>query len=249
MLNSAFFHQEPTELAQALIGKVLRHRYRLPGKVQGEVQEEVQAEVQGENQGGKPVWLSAQIIETEAYYRSEKGSHSSLGFTEKRAAMFMDPGTIYMYYARGGDSLNFSALGDGNGVLIKAGIPHIDGASDPVPTGDAITLMHTLNPVNGRRRDTMKLCSGQTLFCKSLGLKVPDWNQKQLDKNKLVLEDIGYRPAGIVQCRRLGIPLGRDEHLPYRFVDRKHASYATKNPISGRSSYKIILSGEISDGR
>ncbi len=55
------------------------------------------------------LWLSARIIETEAYYVAEKGSHASLGYTEKRKALFLDGGHIYMYYARGGDSLNFSA--------------------------------------------------------------------------------------------------------------------------------------------
>jgi len=91
-----FFDQEPLALAQAMVGKVLRHRVEHP-------------------EYGR-VWLAAKIIETEAYYRDDKGSHSSLGFTEARKAMFMAPGTIYMYYSRGGDSLNFSALGEGAGV-------------------------------------------------------------------------------------------------------------------------------------
>lgn len=50
------------------------------------------------------LWLSARIIETEAYCWAEKGSHASLGYTEKRKALFLDGGHIYMYYARGGDS-------------------------------------------------------------------------------------------------------------------------------------------------
>ena len=134
-----FFDQEPIDLAQALIGKVLRH------KVSTEIGD---------------VWLSARVIETEAYYREEKGSHSSLGFTEKRKAMFMAPGTIYMYYARGGDSLNFSARGEGNGVLIKSGVIHLDDRSKE----QSLEVMHLLNPVNGRRRLDEKLCSGQTLL-------------------------------------------------------------------------------------
>ena len=62
------------------------------------------------------VRLSVRIIETEAYYgQGDRGSHASLGFTDKRKALFMDPGTIYMYYARGGDSLNFTC----NGTVAK----------------------------------------------------------------------------------------------------------------------------------
>ena len=87
-LHPDFFDQTAESLAIALLGTILRRRVQT-------------------SKG--PVWLAARIIETEAYYRDERGSHSSLGYTEKRRAMFMPPGTIYMYYARGGDSLNFSA--------------------------------------------------------------------------------------------------------------------------------------------
>ena len=212
MLDSSFFNQEPIDLARELIGKVLRHRVAHP--VMGRI------------------WLSAQIIETEAYYLSEKGSHSSLGFTEKRKAMFMAPGTIYMYYARGGDSINFSARGEGNGVLVKSAIPHVDKRS-PV---SSIDVMHERNPVNGRKRETMRLCSGQTLLCKSLGLRVTEWNQQQLKKHRFIVDDVGYTPEEIIQCRRLGIPKGRDEHLPYRFVDQQHAVFSTRNPVSRRST-------------
>lgn len=207
MVPRQFFDQEPLDLAQMLIGKVLRHRIDHPVA------------------GG--LWLSARIIETEAYYLEEKGSHSSLGFTEKRKAMFMAPGTIYMYYARGGDSLNFSARGEGNGVLIKSGIVHTDRRSP----ANTIEIMQGLNPVNGRTRPADRLCSGQTLLCRSLGLKVPDWNQQQLNKQRLILEDVGITPQRLVQARRLGIPAGRDEHLLYRFVDEEMVNRATRNPL------------------
>ena len=93
-LPDCFFDRDAQLLARELLGKVIRHRV-------------------GDS------WLSARIIETEAYYVAEKGSHASLGYTEKRKALFLDGGHIYMYYARGGDSLNFSAHGPGNAVLIK----------------------------------------------------------------------------------------------------------------------------------
>ena len=203
-----FFDREPLELAQSLIGKVLRHRINDPAHGN--------------------IWLSARIIETEAYYQTERGSHSSLGFTEKRKAMFMEPGTIYMYYARGGDSLNFSARGDGNGVLIKSGLAFMDQHSSEI----SLSVMQQLNPINGRMRSPERLCSGQTLLCRSLGLKVPDWNQGSLKRNKLLLEDVGYCPDRLVQCKRLGIPEGRDEHLPYRFVDYEYTRSATSNPTA-----------------
>lgn len=97
MLPDDFFDRDAQLVACQLLGKVIRHR------------------VNG-------LWLSARIIETEAYYLTDKGSHASLGYTDKRKALFLDGGHIYMYYARGGDSLNFSAHGPGNAVLIKSGV-------------------------------------------------------------------------------------------------------------------------------
>lgn len=118
LLDSTFFDKPPLLLAQSLLRKVLRHR------IDGDI------------------WLSARIIETETYEKNEKGSHASLGFTQKRAALFMSPGTMYMYYARCNDSLNFSAQGKGNGVLIKSVYPQIDKVSGE----HALSAMQTLTP-------------------------------------------------------------------------------------------------------
>jgi len=203
LISDDFFNRDAQIVACALLGKIIRHRVG-------------------------DVWLSARIIETESYYLDEKGSHASLGYTEKRRALFAPPGTIYMYYARGGDSLNFSAQGAGNAVLIKSGFPHIDRYSGE----DALAMMQRLNPdTQGHPRPPEKLCAGQTLLCKSLGLKVPEWNAGQLDPQRLFLEDTGIRPSAIIQTTRIGIPEGRDEHLPYRFVDADYARYCTRNPL------------------
>ncbi|MBU1860348.1 MAG: DNA-3-methyladenine glycosylase, partial [Gammaproteobacteria bacterium] len=103
-LDDTFFDRDAQIVAQALLGTVIRHC------------------VDG-------LWLSARIIETEAYYIDEKASHSSLGHSPSRRAMFMPAGHLYLYYSRGGDSLNFSVQGDGNAVCIKAGYPWVDSLS------------------------------------------------------------------------------------------------------------------------
>ncbi|MDX1299766.1 MAG: DNA-3-methyladenine glycosylase [Pseudomonas sp.] len=202
-LPASFFDRDARVLARELLGKVIRHKC-------GEL------------------WLSARIIETEAYYLSEKGSHASLGYTHKRRALFMDGGHIYMYYARGGDSLNFSAQGPGNAVLIKSAYPWQDAYSG----ADALAQMQRNNPDSqGRARPLDKLCKGQTLLCKALGLKVPDWDAQPFDEQRLFVEDPGQPPQQVVQCLRLGIPNGRDEHLLYRFVDAAFARHCTRNPL------------------
>lgn len=202
-LPDAFFDRDAAQLARELPGKIIRHRV-----------------------GG--LWLSARIIETEAYYLEEKGSHASLGYTHKRRALFMDGGTVYMYYARGGDSLNFSAGGPGNAVLIKSAYPWTDALSGP----QALARMLQLNPdAQGRPRPVSGLCAGQTLLCRALGLKVPDWDAHRFDQQALYVEDVGESPQALICTTRLGIPLGRDEHLHYRFVDPAYAAFCTRNPL------------------
>jgi DNA-3-methyladenine glycosylase len=218
--SDQFFNKYPEDLAIALLGKVLRRRVTT-------------------SEGS--FWLAARIIETEAYYITEKGSHSSLGFTEKRKAMFMNPGTIYMYYARGGDSLNFSARGKGNGVLVKSAYPHLDSTSPPL-TLDIMRSNHT-SPREDRAKE--KLCNGQTLLCKSLNLKVPEWNQQHLKHNELRLEGLGEAPGSIIKCRRIGIPEGRDHDLMLRFVEEKYSRFCTSNPLTKRKwaegiDYKLL---------
>jgi DNA-3-methyladenine glycosylase len=149
-----------------------------------------------------------------------------------------------MYYARGGDSLNFSAEGPGNAVLIKSAYPWLDALSD----ANSLAQMQLNNPdASGHLRPPQRLCAGQTLLCKALGLKVPVWDAKRFDPQQLYVEDVGVKPSAIIQTTRLGIPKGRDEHLMYRFVDAGHAPFCTRNPlrrgqVEGRD-YFLITQG------
>jgi len=221
-LSDGFFDRDAELVARELPGMVLRRR--LDG-----------------------LWLSARIIETEAYYLHDKGSHASLGYTHKRRALFMDGGAIYMYYARGGDSLNISAAGPGNAVLIKAGYPWLDEVSG----SDSLARMQALNPdASGRPRPAASLCAGQTLLCRSLGLKVPDWDARRFDPEAFFVEDVGERPPVLLRARRLGIPAGRDEHLPYRYVDAAYAASCTRNParrgqVEGVDYWRVDREGRL----
>ncbi len=213
ILSADFFNRDELTLAKLLLGKVLRVKYQTADKTH---------------------WLSAQIIETEAYALTEKGSHASLGRTVKRSALFMPAGTIYMYYSRAGDSINVSAAGEGNAVLIKSAYPFFD---DKSPKEETLPLMQALNPRNKQPnaaaipRSIPELCKGQALLCRSLNLKVKDWDQQNFDVHSFYLEDCGYKPKKIIQATRLGIPIGRDEHLLYRFIDYDYAAVCTSNPL------------------
>jgi len=209
MLNTDFFSHDPCHVAEALIGKIIRRKV-------------------------KNHWLAARIIETEAYYLTDKASHSSLGYTHKRKAMFMPAGTIYMYYARGHDSLNISCGNEGDAVLIKSAFPFID---KTFPEKN-IKVMQQLNPAkDGSVRPVEKLCSGQTLLCKALNLKVTEWDQQQFDKNNFYIQDNDIKTEKIIQTTRLGLHQDRDAHLLYRFIDFDYAKYCTSNPLT-KKTYK-----------
>jgi DNA-3-methyladenine glycosylase len=205
VLSPAFFDRDALAVAKDLVGKVLRRRV---GRL----------------------WLAAQIVEVEAYYRREKGSHASLGRTPSREALFMPPGTIYMYYARGGDSLNVSCRGAGNAVLVKAARPWLDARSSDA----SLAAMHRANPGPRGLRAFERLCAGQTLLCRALALAVAEWNGRRFDPARFYVEDVGYRPVRLVQARRLGIPPGRDEQLLYRILDPDFLDAVTSNPLRPR---------------
>lgn len=207
IVSPGFFSNDPCKVAQALIGKIIRRKYNTQ-------------------------WLAARIIETEAYYLNDKASHSSLGYTEKRKAMFMPAATIYMYYARGHASLNISCGNEGDAVLIKSAFPFIDKSSPQ----ENIKTMQQLNPAkNGTLRPVEKLCAGQTLLCKTLNLNVSDWDQKQFEKDSFYIDDIDHTPGKVIQTTRLGIHQDRDAHLFYRFIDYEYAQYCTSNPLRKRN--------------
>ncbi len=202
ILNLKHYQQDACDLARSLLGKIICYKQ-------------------------SDLWLMARIIETEAYYIDDKASHASLGFTEKRKGLFMPAGTIYMYYARGGDSLNISARGDGNAVLIKSAFPF-----EKAPHYQKmIARMQQQNPLPSQTlRPIERLCNGQTLLCKSLGIHVPEWDQQQFNRHKFYIGTLDYEPSDIIQTQRLGIPQGRDEHLPYRFIDTQYLKYCTRKP-------------------
>jgi DNA-3-methyladenine glycosylase len=203
MLPDAFFDRDARVVARELLGKVLRRRF-----------------------GG--VLLAAAVVEAEAYLRDEKGSHASLGRTPSREPLFMPAGTIYMYHSRAGASLNVSCRGEGNAVLLKAARPFFDARS---PEATTFPVLERNCPTSsGELRPLTRVCAGQTLLCRALALEIREWTGRRFDGAELYLEDVGYVPERVLVARRYGIPIGRDEHLPYRYVDAAHARSSTIHP-------------------
>ena len=112
-------------------------------------------------------------------------------------------------------------------MLLKSGHPVVDALSPAA----SLARMQALNPsASGGIRAPERLCAGQTLLCRSLQIRVPDWNAQRFTADQLLLEDDGYQPDQVLRAPRLGIPSGRDEHLFYRWVDAAYSRHCTRNP-------------------
>ena len=86
----------------------------------------------------------------------------------------------------------------------------------------------------------LSLTLGQTLFCKSLGLKVLQWDGCQFDPLKLKLLKTNESVTEIIQTSRIGIGNWNNEQMEYRFIDAKYVSKCTKNPLTMRSNKPTI---------
>ena len=100
-----------------------------------------------------------------------------------------------------------------------------------------IPMMQKLNPPKYENgvHPIERLCAGQTLLCRSLGITVKEWDQQQFDPNRFYIEDIESTPTQIIQTTRLGIPVKRDDHLLYRFIDSKFSKFCTSKSLTKRN--------------
>ena len=94
-----------------------------------------------------------------------------------------------------------------------------------------------------KSRSIDRLCNGQTLLCKSIGIKVKEWDRQKLSSNLFRLDiskENSEPPTEIIQTTRLGIPKGRDENLPYRFIHSEYVTKCTKNPLTLRKPPAVL---------
>lgn len=118
--------------------------------------------------------VCAKIVETEAYCGIEDAcSHSYQGRrTNRTEAMFMPPGTLYVYTIYGMyDCMNISSWGEGAAVLLRA--------LEPV---SGLQKMHELRSTkknSGSLKDK-QLCNGPSKLCQALDIKKTTFNKEDL---------------------------------------------------------------------
>ncbi|MEM1070647.1 MAG: DNA-3-methyladenine glycosylase [Planctomycetota bacterium] len=147
-------------------------------------------------------WLGGWIVETEAYLPcDDASSHSHRGRTASNAAMFMKPGTLYVYPIHAKYCLNAvtECEGRGSAVLIRA--------IEPVWGVDHIAQHRKLN-------DPRRWTRGPAMLCQALAV------DRKLDQIDLVTDEnitivSGVEITRVTTSPRIGISTATD--LPLRF--------------------------------
>ncbi|XP_020373701.1 DNA-3-methyladenine glycosylase [Rhincodon typus] len=191
-LSSGFFTRPCVTLAKEFLGQVMVRKFTDGSEVKG------------------------RIVETEAYLGGEdQASHSRGGKqTARNAAMFMTPGTMYVYQIYGVYfCLNVSSQGDGAAVLVRSLEP--------------LQGLHTMRQLRSKRRREAgkplkdhELCNGPSKLCQALDIT------KTFDRGDLTTAtEIWLEPgpeeisaSDIVSTSRIGIGYaGEWVNKPLRF--------------------------------
>ncbi|KAL4239684.1 hypothetical protein ACF0H5_000488 [Mactra antiquata] len=183
--------------------------------------------------------LSGKIVETEAYLGSiDKAAHSYKGKkTDKNTAMFMPPGTAYVYNIYGMYCcINISSKGDGAAVLIRA--------LQPLDNLETMDEFRTKGKDGNSflKKEGVGLCNGPSKLCQSLNIKKDSINkldmctsdQIWLEKNDTVCKD------AIVKCKRINIGYAEDwvdKPLRFYILGNKYVSVRDK-PAENEMSTK-----------
>jgi len=168
--------------------------------------------------------LSARIVETEAYLGFEdKASHSYKGRrTPRNEAMFMEPGTAYVYSIYGCYvCFNISSQGSGAAVLLRA-----------LEVLEGVEQVKAARPASTKANDK-HLANGPSKLCQALSLTKDGHNQRDtVTCPDLWLEDdLDIDPDMIVAAPRIGLGPSAEEwgDKPLRFYVLGHPCVSKRN--------------------
>ena len=162
-------------------------------------------------------WVGGFIVETEAYLADDDpASHSARGETPGNAAMFDQPGTLYVYPIHAKYCLNAvtERQGIGCAVLIRA-----------IEPSAGINIM----AANRGHDELRRLTRGPAMLCQALAVDRRQDGIDLISSNTVVIADgRTHSPAAVTSTPRIGISTATD--LPLRFfVDGNRF-------VSGRTS-------------
>ncbi|XP_062264011.1 DNA-3-methyladenine glycosylase [Platichthys flesus] len=210
-LGEEFFQQPCISLAKAFLGKVLVRRCADGAELRG------------------------RIVETEAYLGGEdRASHSAGGKRTKRnTAMFMKPGTIYVYPIYGIHlCMNVSSEGEGAAVLLRS--------VEPLQGQSVMRRLREARRKEGARQlKDKELCNGPSKLCQALDIpRGFDCRDLASDPEVWLEGDPNTSPAetnNIVAAPRVGIEShGEWAKKPWRFYLRGHPCVSVLNKEAER---------------
>lgn len=154
------------------------------------------------------------LVEVEAYAADDPASHSYRGRTARNAAMFGEPGTLYVYRSYGVHWCANVVCGDagtGAAVLLRALEP-----------------THGLEAMRARRGldDPALLCSGPGRLTQALGI-TSEHDGARLDRPPFCLAATDDTPE-LVTSARIGITRAAD--LPWRYAVRGSSFVSRPRP-------------------
>ncbi|XP_022595145.1 DNA-3-methyladenine glycosylase [Seriola dumerili] len=212
-LGQDFFNQPCITLAKAFLGKVLVRRCADGTELRG------------------------RIVETEAYLGGEdRASHSAGGKrTERNMAMFMKPGTIYVYPIYGIYlCMNVSSEGEGAAVLLRS--------LEPLQGQPVMRQLRAARRREGARQlKDKELCNGPSKLCQALNIpRCFDRQDLASDPEVWLEKDPNTNPAelcDIVSAPRVGIEShGEWAKKPWRFYLRGHPCVSVVHKEAERQS-------------
>jgi len=146
------------------------------------------------------------IVETEAYLaEGDLGCHAARGRTDRNSPMFEGPGTIYVYQIYG---MHWCM----NLVTQPEGIPEA-------------VLLRAVEPLAGielmrrrRQRHALKeLASGPAKLTQAFDVG-PRHNCGHITSGALHVSSAVEKPRSVIVTTRVGLPTGRGDQLPLRFL-------------------------------
>ncbi|XP_032832056.1 DNA-3-methyladenine glycosylase isoform X2 [Petromyzon marinus] len=227
-LGFSFFNQPCEQLARAMLGQTLVRR--VPG-------------VEGA--------LRARVVESEAYPGGlDEASHSRHGRrTPRNVAMFMPPGTLYVYRIYGLHCcLNVSSRGEGSAVLLRALQPL-----------EGVATMRLLRQKpqqastkcgRGQLPDR-KLCNGPGKLCQALSISCAlDRTDAASEDSELWFErgegDVGEE--SMVAARRVGITSAGDwAERPWRFYIRGNECVSVVDKTAEQLALRVTQKQDTGD--
>lgn len=159
---------------------------------------------------------SGYIVETESYLGADdKAAHSYNGKrTERNKAMFMKPGTSYVYNIYGiYTCINISSKGEGAAVLIRS--------LEPCDGEDSMKIARRIKKSEkSKELKRHELCNGPSKLTQALGITKENGDQVDLTTSSCFWVEKGnpVPDSSIIACKRIGINYAGDwVDKPLRF--------------------------------